>query len=72
MVSVFCQMPCMTQEMEEERLMTKIDIKKENFAEVHTEAHYEEDGTVEVIKIDKLLPDENTYLRTKEIEFRQR
>ena len=52
--------------------MTKIDIKKENFAEVHTEAHYEEDGTVEVIKIDKLLPDENTYLRTKEIEFRQR
>ena len=52
--------------------MTRIDIKKENFTAVHTEAHYEEDGTVEVIKIDKLLPDENTYLRTKEIEFRQR
>ena len=49
--------------------MTRIDIKKENFTAVHTEANYEEGGTVEVIKTDKQLPDENTYLKVSGIEF---
>lgn len=49
--------------------MTRIDIKKENFTAVHTETNYEEGGTVEVIKTDKQLPDENTYLKVSGIEF---
>ncbi|MBR5344885.1 MAG: hypothetical protein IK127_03590 [Clostridia bacterium] len=41
----------------------------ENFVSVHTQAAYLPDETVEVRKIDKPLPDENTYLKAKGLSF---
>ena len=47
----------------------KIELKAEIFVPVHTKASFLPDGTVEVRKVDKELPDENTYLKAKNIAF---
>ena len=47
----------------------KISLKTENFVPVHTKACFLPDGTVEVRKVDKEQPDENTYLKTKNLTF---
>ena len=45
------------------------EMKSASFTAVHTEAAFHSDGTVEVRKIDKELPDENTYLKVNGIAF---
>ena len=47
----------------------KIELKAENYVPVHTKACFLPDGTVEVRKVDKEQPDENTYLKAKNIAF---
>ncbi len=49
--------------------MNNIEIKESNFTPVHTQVKYEAEGIVEVIKTDKELPDENTYLKADYIMF---
>ncbi len=46
-----------------------IEMKHEHFTEVHTKAVYLPDGTVNLHKVDKELPDENTYLKLNECTF---
>lgn len=46
-----------------------IQMRKESFVPVHTRAEYLPDGVVRVCKIDKEQPDENTYLKAKEVCF---
>ena len=46
-----------------------IDFQKDRFEYVHTDASFLSDGTVRVRKIDKELPDENTYLKVRDIPF---
>ena len=41
----------------------------EYFVPVHTKTAFLPDGTVQVSKIDKQQPDENTYLKVKDIRF---
>ena len=47
----------------------KIEIAKERFNTVHTQASFLPDGIVELRKIDKEQPDENTYLKLNEMVF---
>lgn len=47
----------------------QIELNNENCILVHTRVNYLPDGSVEVCKIDKDLPDENTYLKTKDTAF---
>ena len=42
--------------------MMNIDIGKDNFTAVHVLPEFPGDGIVRIRKIDKELPDENTYL----------
>ena len=46
-----------------------IQMKPENLVPVHTQAAFLPDGTVQVRKIDKQQPDENTYLKAKHTHF---
>ena len=46
-----------------------IQMKPESFIPVHTKAAFLPDGTVQVRKIDKQQPDENTYLKVRDIRF---
>ena len=47
----------------------KISIENTGFTSVHTHAEYLPDKTVRVYKIDKELPDENTYLKVNDVVF---
>ena len=49
--------------------MMNIDISQENFTAVHTLPEYPGDGIVRIRKIDKELPDENTYLKINDVAF---
>ena len=46
-----------------------IEMKPEGFIPVHTKAVFPGDETVRVCKVDKMQPDENTYLKVKELDF---
>ena len=46
-----------------------IQMNPENFSSVHTKAAFLPEGTVQVSKIDKQQPDENTYLKARDIRF---
>ncbi len=46
-----------------------IRMNPENFVSVHTKAAFLPDGTVQVSKIDKQQPDENTYLKARDVCF---
>ena len=47
----------------------KIALNTENFVPVHTKACFLPDRIVEIRKVDKEQPDENTYLKTKNLAF---
>ncbi len=47
----------------------KIALNVENFVPVHTKACFLPDETVEVCKVDKVQPDENTFLKVKNLAF---
>ncbi len=49
--------------------MMNIDISKDNFTAVHTLPEFPGDGIVRIRKIDKELPDENTYLKINGVVF---
>jgi len=46
-----------------------IELTKENLIPVHTALSFCEDGVARAHKIDKALPDENTYVKVKDISF---
>lgn len=46
-----------------------IELKTENFIPVHTRAGFLPEGVARVCKIDKTAPDENTYLKLKDVDF---
>ena len=46
-----------------------IEMKPEGFIPVHTKAVFPGNETVRVCKVDKMQPDENTYLKVKELDF---
>ena len=47
----------------------RIQMNGENSIAVHTAVQYFPDATVRVHKIDKVHPDENTYLKLKDVDF---
>ena len=47
----------------------KIALNTENFVPVHTKACFLPDRIVEIRRVDKEQPDENTYLKTKNLAF---
>ena len=54
---------------EKESFVMNIDMIKDNFTAVHTLPAFLGDGIVRIRKIDKELPDENTYLKANDIIF---
>lgn len=49
--------------------MMNIDISEDIFTAVHTLPEFPGDGSVRIRKIDKELPDENTYLKINDVVF---
>lgn len=49
--------------------MKDIAIRADQFTAVHTAAVFADDGIARVCKIDKELPDENTYLKLNDVAF---
>ena len=49
--------------------MMNIDISEDIFTAVHTLSEFPGDGSVRIRKIDKELPDENTYLKINDVVF---
>ena len=47
----------------------RITLTKETTAAVHTHADFLPDGIVELRKTDKVQPDENTYLKIRDLDF---
>ena len=47
----------------------KIEMTENNFTPVHTKTEYLPEGVIRVRKIHKELPDENTYLKLKDLDF---
>lgn len=45
------------------------NISEDRYTEVHTKAAFHPDGVIELCKIDKELPDENTYLKLNDVLF---
>ena len=46
-----------------------IEMKQDRFTSVHTKTAFFDDGTVEVCKVDKDQPDENTYTKLNDLSF---